>query len=615
MKLPSYILALLSAGALCATETEDKTPVQTLDSITVQSTRTNTELKKTGRSITIIDRQTIENQQVNNLTDVLRQVPGITLKEDGAHSTSTGVFIRGLDKGHTKVLINGIPVQDPSGTQVFPILNSINLSDVERIEVIRGAASTLYGSNAMGGVINIITKNGGEKAIGGQVETEIGSEGFQRYGLTLNGSAGNWDYLINGQWQQEDGITAQSAYPDKDTFRELYLSGQLTYNLGDQWRFGLFGRYIDSNQEYDKGFGSQLGDFDIQTYQLGSFLEGNGLADGLFDTKLTLSTGESRKADIDNTVFGSPQSQPADYIGQTDEIDWQNIVHLNDTTRVLFGATYTEESMDKDAYGSQAKEAYRTQAYFTQFEFEPIENLNLSYGLRYNDHSEFGHKTTYTADASYLIEATGTRLKASWGTGYRAPSLYELHDAYSGNPNLEPEESETWDIGFEQAITETIEMGLTYFESRVTNYIGYASGSYQQIDGIKTYGLESYVTYRPETDWSFTATHTYMHSNDMEKEQSPLLNRPRHQFSLDTNWQATDKLNLNLNGTYTGSRPDVNGSILPSYTLVNLAGTYQMTEALQIFGRVHNLFNEDYESVGGYETYDLSLYGGIKYSF
>lgn len=599
--------------------------VEKLNDVVVTATRTKIKEEQVARSITVITAEDIEREQPHSFLSMLNRVPGVNIKSDGPRAASSSISIRGMRGYHTKVMINGITIQDTSGTQTKAILSTISLDNIERVEIIRGASSTLYGSNAMGGVINIITKKGSINGVSGEVGTEIGSYGYQKYNSAIRGVKGKFDYAVSTQWLSEDGISAKKDNSEDDSFRSSSTNVDVGYQITDQLKLSGFSRYTDSDEEYDNGYSTpkNRGSFHIIDLQLGTKLAAERLFGGIFDSSIGFNYSKVRRADSEGSAF---------YMGQTLETDWQNVLRINDRNRILFGMTYTEEKAKKDFFGATSDRA-RTDSYYGQYEVEPIDNLFLTSGIRYTNHSEFGGDTTYSLSAAYLIKETGTKLKSSFATGYRAPSLYELNYRPAlGTLDLDPEKSQSFDIGFEQTINDFFEFGMNFFQNRVTNYIGYNPGTgwpapdyYEQVSGIKIYGVESYIKITPVKSVILDFNHTYQHTNNMDSEISPMVYQPSNTFGASVNWEVDSKWNLNLNANYVGTREyDVYvwpvGNVrstkkLHGYTLVNFSTSYDITNELQIYGRIDNLLDQDYEASFEYNSYGITTYVGMKYLF
>ncbi|MFW5997078.1 MAG: TonB-dependent receptor plug domain-containing protein [Lentisphaeria bacterium] len=590
------------------TPEKNKTVSETdkLEDMVVTATKTETPLQEIGHSMSVIERQDIEATNLTKVTDILNQVRGLQFWSDGPHANSNALSIRGLQGYHSKVLINGIPQQDTSGTQVFPSLNDLTLDNVERIEVIRGASSTLYGSNAISGVVNIITRKG-EDDFGGSVSSEFGSHGFQKYNLSLSGAEDWVDYAVSATYLDEDGISAIIDDDEDDAFRSKNYSADLGFQLHNNLRLEVFGRYSDTDEEYDI-LPDDDGDYHIERSTGGFQLAATELFN-LLDSNLKLSTMKSRRGDkISGDAFK----------GTTDELDWRNSIHLDDRNTTTLGYTYTAEDADVETMWSALEESYYSNAFYLNHEIEALENLFLTAGLRYNDHSEFGDETTYSSSAAYLIDKTGTKLQASYSTGYRAPSLYELFDVSYGNPDLAPETSDTWDVGFEQNIFEdSVTFGVTYFETDIDDYIDYdlVNGEYIQVEGIKSDGVESFIDYQPLDKLSLRLTHTYLDTENKDTGDK-LVRRPRHKLTGDVTYRfIEDRATANLQIEHFGKRDLKERVTGDDFTLANFALSYQLTDNLEVFGRVHNLLDEDYQVAHDYNTYGRTYYGGLRLSF
>ncbi len=614
---------------------------QEMETVVVSATRTETPVSQLGQSVTVITREQIENTRASSVTDLLRQVPGVDFRSTGPHSTSTNLGLRGLLGYHTKVLINGIPVQDSALTQQVPILNDINVEDIQQIEIVRGPSSTVYGSNALGGVVNIITRQGTEAARPtGALGVEFGSHGRVRTAGSVRGQSGPADYSFSLLRESEDGISAQDTAMngDNDAWRNRQVQGTIGLRLAENVRLEYFGRYSSLDEEYDMGTPASdwgpatldSGDLHSQRWMSGLRLAATDLFDGLLDTSLGASVADLTRGYRDDAGW----SWKDRFSGRTNEYTWQNTLHLHERVDLTFGLDQVQESARVDDGGypdfgipasTSVDSRHRTTAAFAELKTEPIDNLFLNGGARWNNHSVFGYEWTWTAAAAYHIPRTGTRLKTSAGKAYRAPSLYELYYPGYGNPALEPETGTSWDVGFEQDVcSNRVTFGSTYFRNRVTDYIDwvpladYPYGQYNQVNGIKTSGVENFVRYRPVDDLTLQLTHTYQHTNSMEADASPLPYKPRHKGSADLTWRPCGgPVTVNLNGSYCGHMNTAagGGDHLEAYTLANAAVSYRVTRQLEVYARVQNLLNENYEIFPDYNEYGRVYYVGMNVSF
>jgi len=299
---------------------------------------------------------------------------------------------------------------------------------------------------------------------------------------------------------------------------------------------------------------------------------------------------------------------------------------------VVIGAETEKEKLDSFSYlgdystwpnvtytAFSYKEDATNNALFLQDQFS-FKAISAAIGVRYDDHSQFGSKTTWRFAPTYNITSTKTRLKGSIGTGFKAPSLYQLYGQLPpynvGNENLKPEESLSWDLGIEQSLfSSSFIISLAYFHNDIDDYIDYDySDGYVNVKGLTTQGIESTIEWYPSDRFDIRGTYTYTDSKTKE-DGSRLLRRPLHKGSFDLNLYPLDAVKLSLSAVYVGKRDDTGSRILDAYTVVNLATSYQVTNNFKVFGRVNNLFDKDYEEVSGYGTAGLSGYAGVKLSF
>lgn len=605
----AIFLALFMAWAPSLFGEEDSSPEVELQDMVVTATKTKTPAREIAYSVSIIDRDEIENSNLSYVSDVLQTVLGLDLWFSGPHSTSNTLSIRGMKGYHSKVLIDGIPLQDTSGPQTVPTLNTLTLDNVERIEVIRGASSTLYGANAVAGVVNIITRKG-EEGVSGSISSEFGSHQFRKYSANVRGREDLIDYALSANHIQEKGISATTADSEADAFRNQNYSANVGYQPQEQLRLSVYGNFSDADQEYD---GYNAGDWHIQRYAAGAELSAVDVFD-FVDSSFSFSTMESRRGDRISGSF---------FKGDTYESSWRNTVRINDRNTTMLGYTYTAEESSVDAQYGNLEESYHENALYAQHQSEILNNLFLTGGMRYSDQSEFGGEDSYSSAASYLIKKTDTKLHASVSTGYRAPSLYELFDPSYGRSSLGPEKTVSRDLGFEQSILDRkIKFGASCFDAKVDDFIDWTPEGYRQLEGISSKGVEAFVSCRPFDNLSFRLTHTYMDTENLQ-DGKDLIRRPRNKSGVDISSTFFDKRGTaNFQAQYVGSRDLLDYSASPAsrvedggYVLANLALSYRISDKMELYGRIQNLFNEDYERAFGYNTYGRTYYSGLKLAF
>ncbi len=308
------------------------------------------------------------------------------------------------------------------------------------------------------------------------------------------------------------------------------------------------------------------------------------------------------------------------FAGDRLKIDWQGNVRLFDGETLVLGAEHAEDSIR-----IRCRPTPRSTPGYAELQSAIAPNIFNAVNIRYDDNDRFGGRTTFREAPVYVVEATGTKLKASVGTGFKAPTLSEMFEnfpsfGFFGNPNLKPETSFGWDAGFEQALAnQTLQFGATYFHNNIRNLIDInaAGDSYANIGRARTDGVESFIAWQPLDALSLRADYTYTEAFDAQLHQE-LLRRPKHKVSLDARWQVTPELSLDADLLYVSSWIDVSrdGSIprltAPGYTTVDIAASYDVTDQITLYGRIDNLFDEDYQNPTGFLHPGRGVFGGKR---
>ncbi len=627
------LFLLLAMGHMAMAQESTKK----MDDMVITATRTEIPVDKAGgNSITVITSEEIQAKQLNSVADLLKGIPGIDLISNGGPGTLTSVFTRGADSKNTLILIDGIMLNDVSGANRGADLANINVDNIEQIEVIRGAMSVMYGSNATAGVINIITQKG-EKAPSGSVKFEAGSYGTWKAGATASGATEKINFALSASKTEINGFSIANddnkdiprgdSTDEKDGYENMTLSANGTVTFSDNFNISAVIRHIDSDVDTDaSNWAGYAEDADANTESLQTFGKIN-INNQFFNNRLTSNLSwQVSQQDRDYFENGAKTST---YDGDTSTFTWQGDLSF-DTHMLSLGASYYEESMESESFGTWGskfnEKTVGTTSYWLQDQFFAVENLVVIAGVRVDDHEEFGNKATFRVAPSYTIAGTGTTLKASYGTGFRAPSLYELYNPTYGNAGLDAEESCGWDMGFEQKLmNDTVTMGITYFTMKYDDRIDFdmTTWKYTQAKGdTKTKGVECFAGWAPMDTLEFMLNYTYTDTEDPDGER--LVRRPENKVSLNTRYGFMEKGTLNLDVQWVDERKastysyDKNGNAVDSldaYTLVNLAASWNFNDHVQLFGRVDNLFDEFYEEAFSYATAGVSAYAGIKLTY
>jgi vitamin B12 transporter len=624
--LSIVVFLVLPALATTASAADDGDGV---DAVVITATRIPTPETEVASSITVFTADDIAAQQSQSLPDVLKNVPGLNLVQTGGPGGQTSVFMRGTNSNHTKVLVDGIDVSDPSNPNGSFDFGQFLTQDIDRIEVLRGPQSGLYGSDAIGGVINIVTKSGsGPPQLTANVEG--GSFDTFNQAVGVSGSddqfhyAANLEHLHTGS---EPVTPLDLLLPGKprnnDYYDNMTSSTKLGFDVTDQFDLGLVARYTDTHLRFtgdDPDLFPSPPEALQSAYNTRQFYaratEHSVMLDGAFEQ--TLGVAESH---IDSSDFTPPaDGPPTGYAGERVKLDWQGIARLASTETLIFGAEHERDEIREPILAATTLDSgySELQSAFGDSFFDTL-------SLRYDDNDRFGSKATFRVAPVYLIKDTGTKLKASVGTGFNPPTLEELFESFPAfdffaNPNLRPESSTGYDAGFEQAALDTrLNFGVTYYRNNIKNLIddNATLTSYANVGRALTQGVESFAAYQPIQALTLRLDYTYTEAID-EILHEELLRRPKHKATLNGNWQATQRLSFNATVLAVSSWIDGNRDFsiprltAPGYTTVNLATSFDVNSTLAVFARIDNLFDRHYENPVGYLQPSLGAFAGIK---
>ncbi len=601
-------LVLIAVGArVSGAEETSPDEIPTFPPVVVTATQTEVPLKETAASVTVIDQKTIEEKHLTAVAEALREVPGLTVVRSGGLGGTTSVFLRGANPDHTLVLIDGVQVNSPfSG--FFDFAN-LTVDNIERIEVIRGPQSTLYGSDAIGGVIQIFTKKG-EGPPAGSLSFEAGAYRTFRETAGVSGSTEQFDYSLSAGRIDRRGFSRAAGGREDDGYENTTLSSRLGINLTSQTRLEWTGRYTDSESDLDSP-PTDVRNF-VQAEQNGATslaLLSTLLEEWRQELKVSFNFEELEGRDPAPGSFNNYE-----FDAQGRRVDWRHHIDLGRSALLTLGYEY--EFQRGESRGGINDETLTNQAVyaFNQLRLSPV---ILNFGVRYDDNDRFGSETTYKVESAYWVESTATKVRAAYGTGFHGPTLVDLFFPGFSNPNLEPEESKSFEAGVEQSLwKERVRIGATYFQSRIDQLIvfDFVQSIPINLAQAKMNGWEFEISARPTERINLSANYTLTNTED-EETGDELLRRPRHQASGSLSIRPIHPLLLVVQARYAGKRIDFGGGELGDYTVVDLAGTYALHPKVALFARVENLFDREYEEVTGYATAGFSGYGGVKVTF
>ena len=616
---------------------EDSTPEKKgeLKEVVVTANRLETPVSKVGSSITVISKEEIEKKKQFSVLEILKSVPGVDVVRSGGSGGNTAVFLRGANSEHTLVLIDGAEVNNPINPQRSFNFADLTLDNIERIEVLRGPQTTLYGSDAMGGVIQIITKKGGKEPHM-QLSTEVGSYDTYREAASAQGSLDTLNYSMGFSRTDRQGMSAVTnplGDAENDKYENTTGSARLGLEVLENLSFDVTGRITNSHSEIDDGPGS--GDDDpnrlLNSNQYSTRATANlGLFSGLLKQTYGVSyTGTRFEDNNDPDPQHTVEKLRSNYKGQQVKFDLQNTLQLSDDDTFVAGFE-TEEEKGSSTLASESEfgpfnsdfseKEVRTNGMYGQFGLEPIENLNVALGGRVDDNSIFGTRENWRLAPSYFIEASGTRVKGSIGTAYKAPSLYQLYSEF-GALDLQPERSLGFDGGFEQdLLNKKVTFGVTYFHNNFKDLISFDPNTFifQNILKARTEGFESFLQVSPLETLDLRVSHTFLDTRD-DSTGLRLLRRAKQKFDFNASYRCSEQVSTQANLLVVGTRADNDFSAfpakriqLPVYALLNVAVEYKLNKTFSFFGRGDNIFDKDYQEIFGYNTPGATFYGGVK---
>jgi vitamin B12 transporter len=630
----------------------------TLPPIVVSPTTVPTPANQIASSITVITAEDLQRDQLRSVPDALRTVPGLNVVQTGSAGGQTAVFMRGTNSNHVKVLVDGIDISDPSTPNGAFDFAHLLTGDIERIEVLRGPQSGLYGSDAIGGVIAITTK-GGEGPPKATASVEGGSFGTFNQTASLSGSQDNLNYSFNVlHFRSTDNpvtpldLLAPGEKRNNDSYDNRTYSTRLGAKVSDSLALNLVGRYTDARLGFT---GDDFVNFPtpapeaMQNTQVNHNLFTRGeavwsLFDGKFKNYFGVNYTNQWNWNLDPNPdsfnpFGSV-APPTTNVGAKTKYDWRAEAKLVPGQTLVLGLEDETQSLRTDSTGSvvggsfvQTTTDARTgnKAGYIELQSEFADRFFLVSNIRYDDNESFGPHTTWRLAPAFIVPGTDTKLKGSYGTGFKAPTLTELFVnnpsiGQVANPGLVPEVSKGYDYGFEQPLLNgRFRFGATYFHNDITNLITTQFNPtaftfvYMNIGSAETHGVEAFAFAALTEQLTMRADYTYTSTRDKTTGLG-LLRRPAHKASLSTIWTPVDRLTVSTTVLYVSSWVDVNRDTAvfiprldaPAYATVNVAANYEVDKHVTLFARADNLFNRQYQNPIGFNRPGLGVFAGLR---
>lgn len=582
--------------------------------------RTPALLNEVGTQSIVITEKEIQTRQYNSAVEVLAHQPGVILSQNGPTGPSS-LYLRGSDR--TLLLVDGIPMYDPAGTgKGFNYMLLGSLLDVDRVEVLNGPQSSLYGSSAMGGVVQIFTNN--LNTPGTKLRLMAGSHDTFQTSASTTGKVGDLRYSLSGLFDSSRGIDATVDYAgkqpkdyDKDGYKNRQLSGRLNYLISEIFDVDASFTYNNQYHRYDANsmYVNKNVDFHNKLFSGRVALNGQFFEDKLLSS-LSYSVMNLKREDD-----GGWSSDH--FTGRTQTIALDNALNLYSDYETNFGFSYMHER--GKITPKNFDRTQNTKGLYLEQNLNFSEKFFNTVGVRYDKNSAYGGKTTYRLTSRYNF-SDSFALKGSYGTGFTTPTVPQLYyKNWGANPNLKAETSKGYDVGVEIRPTVNSIFAFSHFYTNYKEMIGYQNNRYVNLDRAKIKGFELAGSVELNDQWALSGSYTYLDAKEKKAdgEYTKMSRRPKHQITANVTYQPIQNLTLNTSVVYYSKRDDLvyneiteqNDKVkLDSFALFDIAGSYKINNTFEVDAKIQNLFNKDYEFARGYREKGRTAYLGVNIS-
>jgi len=609
LKYAVAALAILPSAALAQDGDENF-------EIVVTATGAETSDDRVGLAITKVDDETIERLSLSTVDQLLATTVGVTATQTGPIGGFAAVRIRGAEGEQTLALLDGVKINDPSAPGGGFDFANLLTGNIESIEILRGANSVPWGSQAIGGIVNITTRLPDEGVgAGGRIEYGA-NERFAAVGHA-NYGAGALRASLGGGYFSDEGISAAASGNEADGYRQYAANGRVEYDLSPTATIDLRGYYADSRSELDG--------FPPPNYELTDTAEYSTARQLAGYAGLRVQTGNVAHRlsatinDIDRDSFDAPGSDTPAFFsrGKATRFEYRGDWEISPALRTLFGAEHERTKFDD---GFLTAKSHISGGY-VQLVAEPIANLTLTGGARLDDHKTYGSKATFSANAAWRA-GTHTVVRAAYAEGFKAPTLYQLFSFY-GDADLQPEEARSYEIGVENwLLYRRLRFAVTGWQRRTVNQIDFDLSAYRynNIARSRAKGVEAEIELRPSNRLTLSANYSYTDSEGRQEnvaDYSRLLRRPVHSLNVAMDWNAFDAVKLGASlRIVSDSRDGFGGSTrIDGFAIASVRAAIPVTEDLELYGRVENLFDTEYQTVAGYKAYGRNAHFGLRAKF
>ncbi|MCM4169168.1 Vitamin B12 transporter BtuB [Arenibacter antarcticus] len=597
---------------------DDEAYVQQLDEVVVSDSRFELKRENSGKTVIKITAEDIKRNQGKTIAEIINAQSGFSIAgSNSREGTVLGVYARGGRGRQVLVLVDGVRISDPSLVNQEYDLRLLSTANVASIEIIKGAASTLYGTNAATAVINITTKKSSENKISGNFQSSIGTNHTtddQNYNIadfsnsvSVNGTLDKFTYNVGFSNRYSDGLSALvTPTNENDDYSSYSTDIKLGYAFSERLKVGIYGNQTNMRAQFDESFGMYDAPYEYLSDQkrVGLSTEykyNNG--------SLVLNTA------ISEYISESKDSYPAIYEGKNRVVDLYNKYSLNDKLYTILGLNYIHDETEyAEVQDYTIVDPYVNVVYVSDF------GLNLNTGMRANNHSEYGSHFVYNVNPSFVIKKSNgyVKLMGSYATSYITPSLNQLFGNFGANPDLEPEENQTIEGGLEYMTKNDIRFSALYFNRKEKNFVFYGANGYDNSENtIDASGVEVELEWMPVSSFTIGANYTFT-----EREGDNAIRLPKHRVNAFLGYDFSKRTNASVNFSMTGKRKDTDFGAFPSvdvdldsYSVLDFYIAHQVLEnKLTFFLNASNLLNEQYTEIFGLTTKGRNIRLGLNLS-
>jgi vitamin B12 transporter len=629
-KLTLLLFAVLPFSALAQAQ-EDETslvgqeyvsppPFHTKD-IVVTATGFAQPRSETGQAISVIDQDRLDTLQVTTVADAIQTLPSVRVATRGGVGGQTSAFIRGGNSSQTLVLIDGVRINDPSSPNGAFDFGALLTGNVARVEVLRGPNSIIWGSQAIGGVVNIQSATP-TQAFAATASAEYGRYDTAQARANVSGTSGILEGSIGGAYFTSGNISSLSSGSERDGFRNSAANGRLKVNLSEDFSLDFRGYYNRGRVEYDSPFGAGGNAVPIsRNRQFVGYVGANiALMDDRLKTRLSYARTDITRIGTDPVVFSF---NTFDVKGTIDRYELHNSFDVADAVTLVFGAEHERTYASTSFEGFPADIARnRVTSGFVQAIVRPATGLTLTGGVRHDDYSTYGGQTTLGGNIAYTPNAGRTVIRATYGEGFRAPTLSEGQPPF-GNTALKPETAQNFDLGVEHGfLSDKARVAVTYFNRRSRDQISFSFVSFQSenIERVQSDGVEFELALKPTSALDVRANYSLVNARIKTpgaQFNNRLALRPRDSANVSIDWQTPWRASVGASLALVGDSFDdsANTVRLDGYALAGVRASLPIGGTFELYGRVENLFDARYEIVSGYGTVGRNAHIGVRAKF